>query len=379
MTTIPDTNLPHDLGGLFDTSSVVPRKLRLGELFCGPGGLAAAASKVAVSVGSETYTIQHTWANDYDPSACATYRHNNHIDPGSVFCEDVAEFAKRADTLEDIDLLTFGFPCNDFSQVGERLGIDGKFGPLYTYGIHFLKTKRPLMFLAENVSGLRNSSGGDTFGQILREMRDANYEITPHLYHFEDYGVPQNRHRIVIVGVNKDLLPGIKFHVPAPTHAGHPVDCRTAIECPPITKDLTNNELTAQSKTVVERLKYIKPGENAWSADIPAELKLNVKGALISQIYRRLDPSKPSYTVTGSGGGGTHVYHWSEPRALTNRERARLQSFPDDYEFQGSKEEVRRQIGMAVPPVGAAKIFDAAVKTVLGIPYDVVESNLKQY
>ena len=76
--------------------------------------------------------------------------------------------------------------------------------------------------------------------------------------------------------------------------------------------------------------------ENAWTAKLPDHLKLNVKGATISQIYKRLDPNKPAYTVTGSGGGGTHVYHWKEPRALTNRERARLQTFPDDFKFHGS-------------------------------------------
>lgn len=90
---------------------------------------------------------------------------------------------------------------------------------------------------------------------------------------------------------------------------------------------------------------------------MPEDLQLNIKGAKISQIYKRLDPTKPSYTVTGSGGGGTHIYHWSEPRALTNRERARLQTFPDTYEFIGSKESVRKQIGMAVPCQGAKIIL----------------------
>ncbi len=84
---------------------------------------------------------------------------------------------------------------------------------------------------------------------------------------------------------------------------------------------------------------------------------MNVKGAKISQIYKRLDPNKPAYTVTGSGGGGTHIYHYAEPRALTNRERARLQTFPDTYIFEGSKESVRKQIGMAVPAKKGQKLF----------------------
>ena len=133
----------------------------------------------------------------------------------------------------------------------------------------------------------------------------------------------------------------------------HMKTCFEAISNPPIGSDAFNNELTKQSSTVIERLKLIKPGENVWTANLPEHLKLNVKGATISQIYKRLDPEKPAYTVTGSGGGGTHVYHWEEPRALTNRERARLQTFPDDFIFHGSKESVRAQIGMAVPVDGA--------------------------
>ena len=92
-------------------------------------------------------------------------------------------------------------------------------------------------------------------------------------------------------------------------------------------------------------------------------MQLSLKsGATISQIYKRLKPNHPAYTVTGSGGGGTHIYHWEENRALTNRERARLQSFPDSFIFQGGKESVRKQIGMAVPPEGAKHIFAAILK-----------------
>ena len=89
---------------------------------------------------------------------------------------------------------------------------------------------------------------------------------------------------------------------------------------PPIDVNCQNHEFAKQSKTVIERLKHIKPGDNAWSNDVPVDLRLNVKGARLSNIYKRLDPKKPAYTVTGSGGGGTSMYHWAENRALTNRE-----------------------------------------------------------
>lgn len=140
--------------------------------------------------------------------------------------------------------------------------------------------------------------------------------------------------------------------------------------------DAPNHEFTRQSETVTKRLSYIKPGENAFTADIPKHLQLNISGAKISQIYKRLEPDKPSYTVTGSGGGGTHVYHWEEDRALTNRERARLQTFPDDFVFSGGRGSVRKQIGMAVPVEGAKIIFEAVLRSFANIPYETVEPNL---
>jgi DNA (cytosine-5)-methyltransferase 1 len=126
---------------------------------------------------------------------------------------------------------------------------------------------------------------------------------------------------------------------------------------------------------VVQRLKHIKPGENAFTANLPEELQIKTT-TKISQIYKRLDPEKPAYTVTGSGGGGTHIYHWEEPRALTNRERARLQTFPDSYIFQGSKESVRKQIGMAVPCQGARIIFEAILRSFATEAYKFVEANI---
>jgi DNA (cytosine-5)-methyltransferase 1 len=178
----------------------------------------------------------------------------------------------------------------------------------------------------------------------------------------------------VIVGIRKDI--GKQFRVPKPTHPVNYVTAKDAIESPPIKKNAPNNVPTKQSAVVIERLKYIPPGGNAWHEDIPKRLRLKVKGAKLSQIYKRLDPNKPSYTVTGSGGGGTHVYHWEEPRALTNRERARIQTFPDSFIFEGSKESVRKQIGMAVPPHGAQIITEAVLKTLAGVDYEYVQPNI---
>ncbi|MFA6416069.1 MAG: DNA cytosine methyltransferase [Candidatus Paceibacterota bacterium] len=350
-------------------------KFKLAELFSGPGGLALGAIGSFAENKDTTYGIEPVWANDYDVDTCKTYARNIHNgSEENVVCAPVQEVDFKK--VPKFDVLAFGFPCNDFSVVGEQKGFDGKFGPLYSHGVRAINTHNPKWFIAENVSGLQSANGGNAFKQILKDLGEAGkgYILTPHLYKFEEYGVPQQRHRIVIIGIRKDL--GLKFRVPAPTTKYNYVSAREAIENPRIPDGAQNHELTKQSAGVVERLKHIPAGENAWYEGIPQHLRLNVKGARMSQIYKRLDPKKPSYTITGSGGGGTHVYHWSEHRALTNRERARLQSFPDNFIFEGSKESARKQIGMAVPPVGAQAVISAVLKTFAGIPYEFVDSKI---
>ncbi|MDR0908707.1 MAG: DNA cytosine methyltransferase, partial [Spirochaetaceae bacterium] len=315
-------------------------------------------------------------ANDYDKDTCDTFVKNIAKDPDTVICEDIRKLDfGRLEEISSIDALAFGFPCNDFSVVGEQKGMNGTFGPLYSFGVKALKMFQPRWFLAENVGGLKNANDGKAFAKIIEDMFNAGYSVYPHLYKFEEYGVPQARHRIIIIGIHKTekvvyKVPSTKMYVDKKR------TCRDAIEIPKIPKTAANNELTKQSADVIRRLQYIKPGQNAFTADIPEELQLNVSGAKISQIYRRLDPDKPAYTITGSGGGGTHVYHWKEDRALTNRERARLQTFEDTFEFVGSKESVRKQIGMAVPCDGVRIIFEAILNCFANIQYEYDEYNL---
>lgn len=351
---------------------------KIGELFCGPGGIAKGVEKAAVAVKRDgaDLSVVHSWANDYDQDTCATYKAN--FPTAKVIHKDIRKLDIEKD-LSAIDGLAFGFPCNDFSVVGEQKGINGTFGPLYEYGARVIDEYSPSFFVAENVGGLRNSNDGHAFEMILARLQEAGseeyggYRLYPHLYKFEDYGVPQKRHRILIVGIRNDI--DVEFRVPSPAPYKHLDNtAETALSGIPATAP--NQELTRQSPDVIRRLEKILPGQNAFTADLPPELQLNVGGAKISQIYRRLKADEPSYTITGSGGGGTHVYHWSEPRALTNRERARIQTFPDDFEFKGGKESVRKQIGMAVPVDGAAVVFTALFRSLVGIEYPSIEPNL---
>lgn len=343
---------------------------RKGELFSGAGGLTYAAinSKVTNSLG-ECFEIKHIWANDIDKDSCETFRLNVcPNDKNSVIHKNVKEL--EIEKLPPIDCFVFGFPCNDFSVVGEQKGTDGSFGGLYKYGVKVLNYHNPKWFLAENVPGLKSSKNGDDLKKILIELENAGngYELTVHEYKFEEYGVPQYRKRIIIVGIRKDL--NIKFKIPSPTTLNKFVTVSEALKNIPV--NASNNEFPKHTKTVIERLSYIPAGKNAWYEGIPEHLRIKTNTKL-SQIYKRLDPDKPSYTITAAGGGGTHVYHWKENRALTNRERARIQTFPDNFIFVGEKESVRKQIGMAVPPRGAQIIFEAILKCFAGIEYSFIE------
>lgn len=347
--------------------------IRVAEMFSGPGGIGLALNEAR----SESYRFEHVWSTDYDPDACRTYKLNVlKNQPGAkVICEDIRKVDIGA--LPPADGFLYGFPCNDFSLVGETRGLEGNYGGLFSYGVRYISRVNPVFFMAENVSGLSSANDGKAFKLILASLNNAGqfgYDITANLYKFEEYGIQQARHRIIMIGIRGDL--GMRFKVPRPS--GKTVPCGKALEGIPA--DAPNQEPTRQSRIVEERLSCIRPGENIWQAEeagrLPERLRLNVKGARLSQIYRRLDPSKPAYTVTGSGGGGTHIYHWSENRALTNRERARLQTFPDDFMFCGSKESARRQIGMAVPVDGARQILDALLKTFEGGDYQSVEPSI---
>ena len=350
-------------------------KFKLGELFCGPGGLAYGALRSHSNDNS--YGVEHAWANDYDEDTCKTYTKNIcPDDPESVYCCDVRDLKIRE--LGEIDAFAYGFPCNSFSQVGEHQGLaNEKFGQLYWYGVEVLRHYKPKWFIAENVSGIRSSGSSNDFQIILEDLKESGYKIVANLYKAEQYGVPQARHRVIIVGIREDL--DVEFHVPDPSMYND-CDVTAAAALANIPKNAPNNDQRKLQSKVVRRLSYIKPGENVWQAEerlgeeFPEELKIKTK-TKISQIYRKLDPNKPAYTVTASGGGGTFMYHWTD-RELTNRERARLQTFPDDYEFRGKYASVRKQIGMAVPCDLSEVVTTAVLNSFAGIEYPWVKANL---
>lgn len=310
------------------------------SIFSGCGGL-------DLGFHEEGYTT--VWANDFAEWAVESFRANF----GDVIhLKDITKIDPYTDkSIPDCDLVLGGFPCQDFSIIWKQPGLNGKRGGLFRHFAEFVDAKKPKAFVAENVKGLLTANGGKAIDTIVRDFESIapGYVVKPHLYNFAEYGVPQFRERVLFVGVRIDT--GFRFVHPKPTHG--PNANKPYFTAGEALKDVEsvpyNNELINIKEKTRQMLALIPEGGNF--TDIPKDSPLYVKG-MISHVYRRLKLDEPAKTIIAAGGGGTWGYHYPEPRPLTNRERARLQSFPDDFIFKGSVTEVRRQIGNAVPPEG---------------------------
>lgn len=317
------------------------------SLFSGCGGL---------DLGFHQSGYQTVWANDIDKWAAETFRNNL----GDVIIEnDIEKINPKKDkSIPDCDLILGGFPCQDFSMIWKRPGLKGERGNLYKSFLRFVEAKKPKAFVAENVKGILTANNKKAIETIIKDFEkiEPGYFVQAQLYNFAEYGVPQFRERVLIVGIRVDTH--FNFKHPAPTHGPKgKLPYRTSGEAlQGVEKVKYNNELMNISPKTVKMLNLIPEGGNF--TDVPHDHPLYVKG-MISHVYRRIKRDEPAKTIIAAGGGGTWGYHFPEPRALTNRERARLQSFPDDFIFSGSTTEVRRQIGNAVPPDGVHALANA--------------------
>lgn len=253
---------------------------RLGELYCGPGGLAYGALHAHSRNG--LLDVQHVWANDVDPDTCATYRNNICPEnPDSVICKDVRSL--NIQKLAPINAFAYGFPCNSFSSIGEHQGMENeKFGRLYWYGIEVLRTFKPLWFIAENVSGIR-TAGTNDFKQILTDMEESGYKLTVHLYKAEEYGVPQIRHRYIIVGIRGDLP--VEFHVPSPEPYKN-IDVTAGHALADIPEWASNNDVKKLTQRVIGKLEHTLPGQNIWQAMKIRIFRMNTASRSITAFLR---------------------------------------------------------------------------------------------
>lgn len=327
-----------------DSTKDFTYKPKIVSIFSGCGGL---------DFGFHMEGYETVWANDFAEWACKSFAANF----GDVIrYKDITQINPYKDkTIPECDLVLGGFPCQDFSIIWKQPGLNGTRGGLFRHFAEFVDGKKPKAFVAENVKGLLTANGGKAIDTIVKDFESIapGYVVKPHLYNFAEYGVPQFRERVLFVGIRIDT--GFDFVHPKPTHGPNgDLPYVTAGEAlVGVEQVSTNNELINIKEKTKKMLELIPEGGNF--TDIPKDNPLYVKG-MISHVYRRIKRDEPAKTIIAAGGGGTWGYHYPEPRPLTNRERARLQSFPDNFIFEGNVTEVRRQIGNAVPPVGVREV-----------------------
>lgn len=294
------------------------------SLFSGAGGL---------DLGFIQAGHRILWANDLFHDAVSTYRANigDHIVE-----QDIHEIP--SENIPDCDIVIGGFPCQGFSIANTGRHADDERNVLYLQLLRVIHDKQPMFFLAENVKGILSLEHGAVFENILNDFKNLNYQVQYRVLNAADYGVPQRRERVIIVGVRNDI--DFHFEYPEPTHSRnganglpHWVSVREAIE------------------------HFPNPDEpNTVPNHTYSKYKLIFNGFLGK---RRLDPDMPSPTITARGDdkGGVVVHaHYNGERRMTGRELAALQTFPDDFTFQGPNSSVYRQIGNAVPPLMAFHI-----------------------
>lgn len=305
-----------------------PAALSVVSLFSGCGGLDLGFRGDFESLGEkyERLPFDVKWANDLNAAACRSYKQNiaDHIHCGDVW-EALAEMPTRA------DVVIGGFPCQDISINGLRKGVAGVRSGLYKAMVEAVGRLKPKAFVAENVRGLLLDYNKESLQQVLSDFKDLGYDVTVDLYLAADYGVPQMRQRVFIVGT----LPGVKpFQPPAPVKLkAEWVTCKEAIG------DLEDREED-------ESFNHI------WSrAERSPE-----------QGNRKIKANKPADTIRAECHGNIQ-YHYKLPRRISMREAARFQSFPDDFIFASKLRETERQVGNAVPPVMAWHIAKALSKS----------------
>ncbi|MEM9611618.1 MAG: DNA cytosine methyltransferase [Actinomycetota bacterium] len=333
------------------------------DAFCGAGGL----SEGLAESGFETRL-----GFDLDGAAIETYRSNvgSHGIQLDV-CETTASDLTRTARVEkgDLDLLAGGPPCQGFSKQKRGAHLGDRRNALVLEFLRLVEELEPKTFLMENVPMLAQVRGK----KLVEQFSDlSSYRMHGDYYKAADFGVAQTRQRFVLVGVRKDLRSD--FSVPSSK-----VDTwRTVKEAigdlpePPIDgsehPDFANHYRTRPSAANLERISHVPPG-GGWQ-DIPFELRLPCHQRVDTSrggwpdVYGRLEWDGQCPTITGGFDSFSRgrFAHPESDRAITPREAARLQGFPDEYVFHGNKHEVRHQIGNAVPPPLAAALGQALAR-----------------
>ena len=306
--------------------------MRILSLFSGAGGLDLGLIRAGNKV---------IWANDIDKDAVATYRQNigDHI-----ICGDIKNI--NIDSLPTPQVVVGGFPCQGFSLANRMRTLADERNQLYRFFYDTIRIKQPLFFIAENVKGILSLGNGEAIKQILADFGEAGYYTEKRLVNMADYGVPQTRQRVIIIGQRKDLGEKMLFHFPQPSY--------------------DKNALGGRQKwvTIQEAIGHLP------DPDTPNNLPNHIYSAYKVEYrnftgHRQTDPNKPSPTILARGngkGGVCAIPHYNGKRRLSIRESASVQTFPENFEFHGTMNSCYRQIGNAVPVLFAEQLGKELVR-----------------
>lgn len=302
----------------------------------------------------EKNNFEIIWANDIEKSSCQTYHKNFGHD---IVCGDITQILNGGSTPsffeeampEHADVVLGGFPCQDFSHAGKRKGFNAKRGLLYQSMVEVVKRTKPTVFIAENVKGLMTMDNGAALKTIIQDFEKLGYNVIYKLLVSADYGVPQVRERVIIVGTkkNKPLI----FSYPDPL--------------------LSKNNWVSLKKAIGD-LENVEEGGSAnhyWSK---AKMFPGTQGNTF------VSPDKPGPTMRTEHHGNIE-WHWNKKRRLSAREAARIQSFPDDFIFYPSTSSAYKQIGNAVPPVMAWHVARAVQKFLDEVKLDSLRDNNSKF
>lgn len=306
------------------------------SLFSGAGGM---------DLGFEKAGFKTMFGIEFDKTFASTYIYNFPNNKLNV-C-DIKEFSNEKIEEEiigqTVDVVIGGPPCQGFSKAGNigRMFLDDERNYLFLEYVRFVARVKPKIFVLENVAALATHNKGKTINSIIKEFQKLGYLTKYWIINASDYGVPQDRRRIFLVGSIYDT----DFNFPSSNHKKTTI--KDAIDDLPAIANgeisgIPNHSSMRHSTQMLEKMSYVKDGGNRL--DIPEDIR--PKSGDIRK-YVRYNSDKPSFCVTGDM---RKIFHYSQNRALTNRELARIQTFPDSFIFCGSTISIQQQIGNAVPP-----------------------------
>jgi DNA (cytosine-5)-methyltransferase 1 len=305
------------------------KAIRVVSLFCGCGGTDVGMAGGFDFLGKhyKKHNVKLVYANDFEPSACSIFKENFGIEPDGRDIKKVL-----SSDIPDCDVVLGGFPCQSFSIVAQnppRLGVKSDKGKLFFEMCRIVKEKQPKVFVAENVKGLLSANGGKAFPLVLKEFESCGYQVNYKLLNAVNFGVPQKRERVIIVGIRNDLGKTFDFSKLPERKEKDFVPLKTVLET-----DVSGKYYFSQK--AVAGMKRVQASMNKGRIQNINEPS-NTVGAHLAKVS--LNSTDPVLFLNG------------KYRRFTPREVARIQSFPDTFRLVGSEHNQYKALGNAVAPL----------------------------